>query len=255
MANNAQELIPASTVVLVREGISDIEVLLLRRNAKLNFAGGNWVFPGGRIDDADFVADDISGDSSAARKDRELSSEGAWPAGEFTAAIRAAVRETQEEAGLDIEINDLIYFSHWVAPPLMPKRFSTWFFITALEVGMSNAVEIDGGEIHEHRWISPTEALSLAMAKEFNILPPTLVTLTEMAQHKTTASLLNYYDQRNPVVFRPHVYMGGEQNDGRMFFLYEGDAGYENTDPDASGLRHRVSLLDEQWAYENTVFD
>ena len=46
--------VPAATVVVIREtqNKTDLEVLLLRRNSKLIFHGGHWVFPGGRVDAA-----------------------------------------------------------------------------------------------------------------------------------------------------------------------------------------------------------
>ena len=93
------EPVPAATVVLVRQSPqeADLEVLLLQRNSRLVFHGGHWVFPGGRIDDQDF-------DSSGA----EL---------EYPAALRAAVRETKEEAGIEINkelpINDFKSGEKW----------------------------------------------------------------------------------------------------------------------------------------------
>ena len=48
-------LIPAATVVLLRDTSDGIETLLLRRNTAVEFAGGLWVFPGGRIDPEDHV--------------------------------------------------------------------------------------------------------------------------------------------------------------------------------------------------------
>ena len=79
--------VPAATVVVIRETAdkTDLEILLLRRNSKLVFHGGHWVFPGGRVDAADFALDD----------------DGL----EYKAALRAAVRETKEEAGIDINID------------------------------------------------------------------------------------------------------------------------------------------------------
>jgi len=46
---------PAATVVLLREQRSRLEVLLTRRSAQLAFMGDLWVFPGGRLDDADLA--------------------------------------------------------------------------------------------------------------------------------------------------------------------------------------------------------
>ena len=46
--------IPAATVVLVRDGDDGLEVLMLRRSSAGQF-GGMWVFPGGKIDEADIA--------------------------------------------------------------------------------------------------------------------------------------------------------------------------------------------------------
>ena len=43
----------AATVVLIRDGEAGPEVLLLKRNRALMFAGGLWVFPGGAIEAED----------------------------------------------------------------------------------------------------------------------------------------------------------------------------------------------------------
>ncbi|MEZ5141233.1 MAG: NUDIX domain-containing protein [Acidimicrobiales bacterium] len=100
------ELIPAATVVVLRDGPDGLETLLLRRNAALEFAGGMWVFPGGRVDDDDRRPGD----------DDE------------TAARRAAVREAWEEADVVLDPSTLVWFSHWTPPPVTIKRYATWFF-------------------------------------------------------------------------------------------------------------------------------
>jgi 8-oxo-dGTP pyrophosphatase MutT (NUDIX family) len=52
-----QVAVAAATVVLIRDASEGIEVLLARRNSKIYFAGGAWVFPGGRIDAEDHGTD------------------------------------------------------------------------------------------------------------------------------------------------------------------------------------------------------
>ena len=47
---------PAATVLLLREGRADVEVLAIRRHEKLAFMGGMWVFPGGTVCAADDAA-------------------------------------------------------------------------------------------------------------------------------------------------------------------------------------------------------
>src|ERR1700730_10428276 len=43
----------AATVMLVRDGVSGIEVFMLRRSHRLVFSPGAYVFPGGAVDPAD----------------------------------------------------------------------------------------------------------------------------------------------------------------------------------------------------------
>lgn len=253
MTSSTDQLIPAATVVLVRDSDNGLETLLLRRNAKLNFAGGNWVFPGGRIDPAD--SENLPQENCTASAAFE---DGCGrPGGEFKAAEQAAVRETQEETGLTIGHSQLVYISHWVAPPLMSKRFSTWFFVLPVNDIDSEQVQIDDGEIHESRWLTPAKALANTIDKEMKLLPPTIVTLSELARYQNTDELLDYYRQRDPVVFIPHVFVGEKETptEGQFVFIYHGDAGYNNTDPSIDGGRHRLSLVDGEWLYENTVYN
>ena len=96
--------VAAATVVLLRDGEDGLETLMLRRNSKISF-GGMWVFPGGRVDEAD-RAGLVAGD-------------------ELGAARIAAVREANEEAGLEVDLEQLVVLSHWTPPPITPKRFLT----------------------------------------------------------------------------------------------------------------------------------
>ncbi len=248
MANDLDTLLPAATVVLVRQSNSGLQTLLLRRNSALRFAGGNWVFPGGRIDEGDYP--DITVTS-----DFEISSQ--RPEGEFAAAKVAAVRETYEETGLTIDADQLVYLAHWVAPPLMKKRFSTWFFIVKVSEAVADQVEIDGGEIHESQWLSPTEALASVEDKSMALLPPTIVTVTELVRFDDVDSVIRYYHDRPPVVFYPrvHVAEADSPSAGQFTFLYQGDAGYQDTNPEVQGPRHRLNSKEGLWRYENTVYE
>ncbi|NIR35846.1 MAG: NUDIX domain-containing protein, partial [Actinobacteria bacterium] len=80
--------IPAATVVVLRDGGSGLETLMLRRNSKIAF-GGMWVFPGGRVDDADRTG--VDDDVDAARN--------------------AAVREAREETALEVDPGAMVLFA------------------------------------------------------------------------------------------------------------------------------------------------
>ena len=175
------EPVPAATVVLVRQSqdAPELEVLLLQRNSRLVFHGGHWVFPGGRIDENDYQ------DSA--------------PGLEYPAALQAAVRETKEEAGLDIDADQLIHTAHWTTPPNLPRRFCTWFFICPIFEKVS--VSVDNDEILDHRWISPKAAIADEKAKRWVVPRPTLTTLSDIVDHKNLAELVAAVTASNIRVF------------------------------------------------------
>lgn len=87
----------AATVVLLRDGEAGLEVLMLRRHTAVEFAGDAWVFPGGRVEEADraLPPERYDGIDPAGLTERF----GA-PADLVLGFHVAAVRETFEEAGL-----------------------------------------------------------------------------------------------------------------------------------------------------------
>ena len=50
-----QPIRPAATVILVREANPGFEVFMLKRTGRASFAGGMFVFPGGRVDGDDHL--------------------------------------------------------------------------------------------------------------------------------------------------------------------------------------------------------
>ncbi len=217
---------PAATVIVLRDangGQKGIEALLLRRNARTAFHGGAWVFPGGHIDPEDHNPD--------------------APADMLAAARQAAVREAQEEAGLSLSTQTLLYFSHWTTPLVRPKRFSTWFFAT--QAG-KDAVQVDGTEISAHTWMRPHQALAARQAGEIELPPPTFVSLTKLSAFETARDALAYIRGREPDIFFPKL----EKIEGGYCSLYRGDAGYESSNVDAPGRRHRLWMRQNGWRYE-----
>lgn len=213
------EAVPAATVVLLRDGPGGLEVLMLRRSSALAFAGGMWVFPGGRVDPEDFAA---------------------GPTDELSAARRAAVREAEEEAGLVVGEGGLLPWSHWTPPAEVPRRFATWFFVTRAPEG---DVTVDGGEIHDHRWVAPREVLR---QRDIELIPPTWITLAQLAAHDRVESVLDEARSRAPEVFQTRI----APEAGGAVALYEGDAGYRDGNTQRPGPRHRLHMTRSGWRYE-----
>jgi 8-oxo-dGTP pyrophosphatase MutT (NUDIX family) len=224
--------IPAATVVMLRDGTSGLEALLVQRNSKLAFAGGHWVFPGGRVDAADQPVE-VAPD--AYRRP---------PADADEARARAAaVRETNEEAGLVIDPADLVWFAHWTPPPIQIKRFATWFFAAPAPPG---DVVIDGGEIHDHAWFAPAAALAARDAGQIELSPPTWITLHALCRFDDVAAALDALGVGEPEYFTTHICAV----EGGILAVWEGDAAYGHDDADLPGARHRLAMMDSGWTYE-----
>lgn len=221
-AKTAVEVKQAATVALLRDRPDGVEVLLLRRQSSLAFAAGMWVFPGGRIDPEDF-----GGQTDV-----------------LLAARRAAVREAREEANIAVDPEALVYFAHWTTPPIahLPRRFATWFFIAALDG--EHAIEVDGGEIDDHQWMRPADAIAAHRRREMAMMPPTFVTLQEIASCRTAAEVLAMYRARPVLDVQPRPL--GEP----PITVYAGDAAYESGDLDAAGPRHRTWFAEDGMHYQ-----
>ena len=212
----------SASVVIVRDGSHSLEVLMLRRNQKIAFHGGDWVFPGGRVD-----ASDAHSDADA----------------ELVIARRTAAREAFEEAGLEMSAQAMLPFAHWTTPEGLPKRFATWFF--AATFAADTAVQIDNSEIVDHRWLTPQTALELHAAGELSLPAPTFVTLLAFGKFTDCAALSAHLSRTEIERFVPRLV----KFDGGRCTLYAEDAGYETLDLDTAGARHRLVIHGTKFDY------
>lgn len=219
----AGEPLPAATLVVVRDGAPGLEVLLLERMPREEGKSSPWVFPGGRVEEGDREGEDP-----------------------VAHARRAAVRETHEEAGLDLAGAELDLISRWITPKLGTRRFDTWFFLTHLEHAAE--VRVDGSEIRSHRWLRPATALEAFHAGELRLAPPTFVTVTWLSQHEAAAPARRALADAPLVTFRPYI----RPVPGGACILYPGDDGYESGDIEGPGARHRLWTTPEGWRYERS---
>jgi 8-oxo-dGTP pyrophosphatase MutT (NUDIX family) len=233
-----ETILPAATVVLLRDGPDGLETLLLRRNTRLVFAGGHWVFPGGRIEPSDLDGTDTAARLAALDDPARLIGD----PGLTAAARRAAVREAHEETGLALDGDELVYFAHWTPPPGRPRRFATWFFATAAPAG---AVTVDGGEIHDHAWLQPADALARRDAGTVELSPPTWITLWQLRAHTSAHDAVRALAARPPEHFATRMV----PLDDHVVALYRGDAGYDDHDPARAGARHRLEMRADGWRY------
>lgn len=221
--------VPAATVLLVRDGARGLEVFLVERHRRVDFATGALVFPGGKVEAAD---------ASPELRERMRGVEAI--SAEAAALRAAAIRETFEESGvllaraageqallsaervralephrrrverdaetlaelaraeaLELAADRLLPFAHWITPEGLPKRFDTHFFLAAAPEGQ--AALHDGGESVDSLWLPPSEALAEAEAGRRTVIFPTRMNLRKLARAGSAEEALAMA-RREPVV-------------------------------------------------------
>jgi 8-oxo-dGTP pyrophosphatase MutT (NUDIX family) len=159
----------AASLILWREGPNGVEILMGRRHHNMRFMPGVLVFPGGRVDLADYRARPISALGTAARRMLEIS---ARPS-QATALAVCALRELEEEAGLVLgemvrgrlhpDLAPLHYLTRAITPSDRPMRFHARFLVAEAKHAHG---EIRGsGELEEIRFFALSELHAQPLAK------------------------------------------------------------------------------------------
>jgi 8-oxo-dGTP pyrophosphatase MutT (NUDIX family) len=205
---------PAATVLLLRDApAGGLEVWLMERSRAVGFMASAWVFPGGRVDEADDT----------------LPAFGAAPGGVARAFGVAALRELEEEAGVRVgdtrgyDLGALRVWSHWITPEVEPRRYDTWFFAAALPPGAEPRA--DGQEAAQGAWFAPAAAAALAMEGGLPVAPPTLRTLMELCAYDHVAAALSAERRTPPICPR-----FAREPDGTLHVLLPGDPDHPSED-------------------------
>jgi 8-oxo-dGTP pyrophosphatase MutT (NUDIX family) len=230
------ELIPAATLIVMRDGAGAPELLMVERAAQMAFAGGALVFPGGRIDPGDVAL--AGGDAALAAK-------------------VAGIRETIEEVGLAVALEPmpdagavsamrarlhagealgnvlgqhrivperLIAFARWRPERLVARLFDTHFFLAAAPPEAPDLVE-DGTETRRTFWASAAQVLADADAGRAQLIFPTRRVLERLATLRSFAAAVAHAVAYPVRVITPWV----ERRDGIDQLCIPEDLGYPVT--------------------------
>jgi 8-oxo-dGTP pyrophosphatase MutT (NUDIX family) len=255
----------AATILLVRDGASGLEVFMVQRHHKIDFATGAMVFPGGKVE---------PGDSDPGLRAR-CAGAGALDAGALCVRV-GAIRETFEECGvllarprgssalvsadrlreiearwrdrlnsdqagladvalaedLELACDLLVPFAHWVTPDIMPKRFDTHFFLVAAPP--DQVALHDGGESVDSVWTTVQHALAEAEAGRRTIIFPTLMNLNLLGAARDVSDALARTRARAIVTVLPAL---GRTPDGKPELRIPPEAGYPPLPPALAKLR------------------
>lgn len=211
-------LIDSASILVIRDGEAGLEVLMMKRHANIEFAGGAYVFPGGKLD-----PDDLLGEQGGA----------SFPPG-YNELLQTAYREVFEESGLIIgdasgadeyrdallkgellfsEIinkanikfhsDDILPFARWVTPRVYPKRFDTRFFIAKAPLGQ--VAREDGREAVSVKWVKPLEFID-GFREE--LMFPTIMNLKLLGQSATVNEAFEQARKRKIVTVEPKLVDG-----------------------------------------------
>ena len=233
----------------------NLEVLLLRRTAKVVFAPDNWVFPGGRVDPEDHVEDFDR--LCHGLSDQEASKIIDVPRGGLAWWL-AACRETLEEAGLllapeidpDIDLTELrdrvrtdelafidLLLEHgisldvtaieevarFITPMGPPRRFDARFFVA--KAPHDQDPHFDDGEIVNLGWMEPKTALERWRLGEMTMMTPTVRMLECLDRFDSVDGVLAVARERHPYQ-RVRV----SDPNGNYRVVLPGEAGYETAE-------------------------
>ncbi len=254
-------LIPAATILLLRDGAAGLEVFMVKRHHQIDFASGALVFPGGKL---------AAGDSDP--RISELCDGAAGIGAPLLPYAAAAIREAFEESGillarkagqtallsaaeasalapfrpkldkgeiglaefliehdLRLACDQLVRFAHWITPAFMPKRFDTQFFAAVAPKGQLG--RHDGGEAVDSVWITPRDATS--DPKRWTVIFPTRMNLQMLSTQADAASVMRDFADRTPPTVEPWI---GESG-GKKVLLIPPDAGYGAVEEPLDSLR------------------
>ncbi len=236
---------PSATVMLVRDGDSGVEVFMLRRGSGMPFAPNMMAFPGGGVDPRDADPDLPWAGPDPAAWARRIGVERDTTAREL---VVAAVREVFEECGVllagpdgdslvadlgaaewDTERERLLSREqsfaqllirrglvlrsdllsargHWTTPECEPRRYDTRFFAARMPAGQvaddrtSEAVRAD--------WVRADELLAEYAAERNLMLPPTVVSVEQLAAASSADEFLAEEVDVVPIMPEPAEHSG-----------------------------------------------
>ena len=229
--------IPAATVISLRDTPTGMEVLMVQRTKKADFAGGALLFPGGKVDNSDYevlkldrcsLPNDVPDNQKALRVAgvREMFEE----AGllfvrdlgdtQVISKERAEVlkniyrqdllsqkitfHEIVEAEDLVVASDLLIPFAHWITPITGRKRFDTHFLVAQSPDG--HTASHDGSETLDTVWIDPLTAITEAEEGKRRVVFPTRMNLKKVSQSTTAESAIRLAKITPVVTVLPEVH-------------------------------------------------
>jgi 8-oxo-dGTP pyrophosphatase MutT (NUDIX family) len=157
---------------------------------------------------------------------------------------KMTLMELAKREGLIYTPDALTPFAHWITPVFQKTRFDTWFFLAGLPDGQDAAH--DNEELISTAWMTPEDALIKNAAGDIKLMPPTLMTLTELAAFRSANELIKHTSSTHIPAILPEVFAEGSTAGVRL----PNDPAYSDNVlrlPPAQGKPSRVILDNGIW--------
>ncbi len=252
MSNESQlptEGIAAATIIIFRncpEG-GDPQVLMTVRSRSMAFAGGMAVFPGGRVDDADYAlgekvaaqaglsADEAAHQIAAVRETLEETGLALGLKGDLDGQRAADARKMLEEKGAlspvidafdwQLDLDQIVPFARWFPQnEKLPRVYDTRFYLANLGTGEVE-VSPDNSETTRLFWTSAQGALDMAQAGEIKLIFPTRRNLERLALFRSFAEARAQAEAIPVKTIIPKI----DDSSGKPMLTIMEDAGYPIT--------------------------
>ncbi|MEZ5756967.1 MAG: NUDIX hydrolase [Emcibacteraceae bacterium] len=218
--NDEATIIDSASILVIRDNdvTGDLEVLMVKRHPDIDFAGGAYVFPGGKVDPDDLELSRNIPSYPAGYSDfiytafREVFEESGLiigsggEAGNYRDALlqgEIAFSDIIKRANLILNPDDIVPFARWVTPRQYSKRFDTRFYLA--KAPQDQQVIPDFKEITEAKWVQPIEFIDQFRNE---IMFPTLMNLKLLGQATSVDEAMAQARQRKIITVEPK-WVGG----------------------------------------------
>ncbi|MDC0196536.1 NUDIX hydrolase [Gammaproteobacteria bacterium] len=242
----------ATTVLLIRDSGNGLEVFMVTRHHKIDFAYGALVFPGGKLDDNDSDPELI-----------DLCSK-QHPGVDNLAARICGIRETFEEAGvllardsfkgdmissqrcaelqityrellhkgsvtlleivrkenLELACDQLTPFARWITPSSFSRRFDALFYL--VETPINQIASHDSVESIGSVWSTPSDALKKADEGRVTLVFATRMNLQKLGKYDDVTSAVHAAKKHGVIPVEPLLH----EKDGTVTYTIPIEAGY-----------------------------
>jgi 8-oxo-dGTP pyrophosphatase MutT (NUDIX family) len=97
----------------------------------------------------------------------------------------------------------LALFSHWITPPVEPRRYNTHFFFAIAPPSQDPLA--DAHETHDGIWIAPTDALERYARGTMHLVYPTIKHLERLRAFGSADEAANYARRKKVLTIMPHA--------------------------------------------------